>query len=243
MVDSLRIAAPCTVAWESMAGDERVRHCTLCSLNVFNFAEMTRDEIRALLVKTEGRVCARLYKRADGTVITKDCPTGLRALRRRVSRAAAAILTAAFSVTTFASAPRLHKPRNVKLEVEQAATPQLAAFTGIARAEDGTPLPGVTISLRNEAAHYELATVTDINGAFAFGGLYEGMYRVEALLAGVKPIVVEHMVLKYNEITRAQVAMRFDAETVTVGGLAVDEVVQPLGATFQQSLINKLPLQ
>ena len=28
-----------------MAGDERVRHCTLCSLNVYNFAEMTRDEV------------------------------------------------------------------------------------------------------------------------------------------------------------------------------------------------------
>jgi len=52
-------------------------------LNVYNFAEMTRDEVRDLLARTEGRVCARLYRRADGTVLTRDCPTGLRALRRR----------------------------------------------------------------------------------------------------------------------------------------------------------------
>jgi phosphopentomutase len=66
---NIRIATPCQTSWESMAGDERVRHCTLCSLNVYNFAEMTRHEVRELLARTEGRVCARLYRRADGTVI------------------------------------------------------------------------------------------------------------------------------------------------------------------------------
>jgi hypothetical protein len=93
-IDGLRIAAPCPASWQGMAGDDRVRHCTLCSLNVYNFAEMTREEVRELLVRTEGRVCARLYRRADGTVITRDCPTGLRALRRRASRAGAALITA-----------------------------------------------------------------------------------------------------------------------------------------------------
>jgi hypothetical protein len=87
---NLRIAVPCQASWEGMAGDERVRHCTLCSLNVYNFAEMTRGEVRALLVRTEGRVCARLYQRADGTVLTRDCPIGLRAVRQRASRVAAA---------------------------------------------------------------------------------------------------------------------------------------------------------
>src|SRR5204863_4095976 len=95
-IESLRIATPCQASWQRMAGDERVRHCTLCSLNVYNFAEMTRDEVRELLVRTEGRVCARLYRRADGTVLTRDCPAGLRALRRRASRAAAALLALLF---------------------------------------------------------------------------------------------------------------------------------------------------
>ena len=84
---NLRIATPCPATWEGMAGDERVRHCTLCSLNVYNFEEMTRDEVRALLMRTEGRVCARLYRRADGSLLTSDCPWGVRALRQRMSRA------------------------------------------------------------------------------------------------------------------------------------------------------------
>ena len=51
-----------------------MRHCTLCDLNVYNFAELTREEIRALLT-SEGRVCGRLYRRADGTLLTRDCPS------------------------------------------------------------------------------------------------------------------------------------------------------------------------
>src|SRR5436190_6844716 len=101
---SIRIAAPCHASWAEMAGDERVRHCTLCSLNVYNFAEMTRDEVRELLVRTEGRVCARLYRRTDGTVLTRDCPTGLRAIRQRASRIAAAVIAALLSLPALAFA-------------------------------------------------------------------------------------------------------------------------------------------
>src|SRR5580765_7666474 len=107
----LRIAVPCQASWEGMAGDERVRHCTLCSLNVYNFAEMTRDEVRELLVRTEGRVCARLYRRADGTVLTRDCPTGLRAMRQRASRVAAALIAALLSLPAMAFGGPTCKPR------------------------------------------------------------------------------------------------------------------------------------
>ena len=43
-----------------MSGDERVRHCARCRLNVFNVKEMTEVEVRALFMKTEGRVCGRV---------------------------------------------------------------------------------------------------------------------------------------------------------------------------------------
>jgi hypothetical protein len=79
------IAAPCSETWESMQGDERVRHCASCKLNVFNTKELTEKELLALLSSANGgRVCGRVYKRADGTVLTKDCPTGVAMLRRRV---------------------------------------------------------------------------------------------------------------------------------------------------------------
>src|SRR3712207_9211258 len=82
----VRVAAPCPADWESMVGDERVRFCGRCSLNVYNLSGMTRREAEALITRREGRLCVRFYRRADGTIITDNCPVGLRRLRRRMSR-------------------------------------------------------------------------------------------------------------------------------------------------------------
>jgi len=232
-----------------MAGDERVRHCTLCSLNVYNFAEMTREEVRELLVRTEGRVCARLYRRADGTVITRDCPTGLRAVRQRASRVAAALITALLSLPAFAFGGTSCKPRlktrgsKVKIEIERLTTAQRASFTGVVR-EEGARLPGVTIIVRDESTNREApAVVTDVNGAFTIAALNDGIYRVEVTLTGFVPARMEHLELKAGEVTHVSVALRPDiANSITVGGLA--PMVDLYGAgttTISSDLLNRLP--
>lgn len=88
------LATPCIVSWDDMQGDGRVRHCRRCRKNVYNFAELTRSEIDALIVKHEGSLCARLFLRADGTVLTKDCT---RDIRIRPSRLAVALGAAAIA--------------------------------------------------------------------------------------------------------------------------------------------------
>ncbi|MEZ6189354.1 MAG: hypothetical protein R3F62_30675 [Planctomycetota bacterium] len=85
-LNAITIAAPCTADWDAMQGDERVRFCGQCELNVYNLSAMSEGEAQTLVQETEGRLCVRLYKRRDGTLITQDCPVGLRAiLRRRLS--------------------------------------------------------------------------------------------------------------------------------------------------------------
>ncbi len=248
---NLRIAAPCQAGWEGMAGDERVRHCTLCSLNVYNFAEMTRDEVRDLLVRTEGRVCARLYRRADGTVLTRDCPTGLRALRRRASRAAAALITALLSFPSLAFGGTIwKKPRlktrgsRVELKVERVATAQPAVFHGVVRDQSGDPIPGVSIAVRDEASKREITVFTDVKGAFHIASLNDGVYRVEVTLEGFKPARMEHLQLKAGEVTHASVALRLGTrQTITVGAIAEDWMMinHGVSTTFSQDFINKMP--
>jgi hypothetical protein len=232
-----------------MAGDERVRHCTLCSLNVYNFAEMTGDEVRALLLRTEGRVCARLYRRADGTVITRDCPTGIRAMRLRASRVAAALIAALCSLPAFAFGARAcEKPRlkthgsKVKLEIERVAASQPAAFTGVVR-QAGSPLPGVTITVRGENATRVFTAVTDMNGAFIITPLDDGLYRVEVTLPGFRQAKMEHLQLKAGEVTHASVALTANVtERITVGGLADPlMMIDGTGVRVSQDFINKLP--
>ncbi len=44
---------------------------------------MSRVEARRLIAAREGRVCVRILRRPDGTVVTADCWARLRAARRR----------------------------------------------------------------------------------------------------------------------------------------------------------------
>jgi hypothetical protein len=58
---------------------------------------MTKPEAEHLVAQTEGRLCIRYYRRADGTILTKNCPVGLRALKRRLSRIANVSISAVLS--------------------------------------------------------------------------------------------------------------------------------------------------
>lgn len=73
-LDSIQVAKPCPVSWDSMSGDDRVRFCSDCRLNVYNLAGMTRREATELIHLQEGRLCVRFFRRKDGTLVTRDCP-------------------------------------------------------------------------------------------------------------------------------------------------------------------------
>ena len=94
--DSLRVSTPCQVSWGDMTGDARKRFCGQCSLHVYDVSELTRGEAETLIRKSEGRICMRLHRRADGRIVTKDCGRVRAALERRVRwvRAAAASVLA-----------------------------------------------------------------------------------------------------------------------------------------------------
>jgi hypothetical protein len=64
-----------------MRGDDKVRFCDQCCLNVYNLSAMSRREAEDLVRQREGRLCVRFYRRADGTALTQDCPRGLAAIQ------------------------------------------------------------------------------------------------------------------------------------------------------------------
>jgi hypothetical protein len=99
------IAAPCSEKWEAMTpvpGNERQRHCASCKLNVYDTRKLTEGELEALLRRSEGRVCGRVYTRADGTVLTKDCPRGLALVRKRALAAVTMAVTLLLAAVGFA---------------------------------------------------------------------------------------------------------------------------------------------
>jgi hypothetical protein len=77
-----------------MHGNSRVRFCDHCQKNVYNLSAMTRASAEALLAEHEGHLCARLYRREDGTVITTDCGGGWKLRARKLSRVLAGVCAA-----------------------------------------------------------------------------------------------------------------------------------------------------
>ena len=97
LLERARVATPCPARWEDMTGDDKVRHCALCNLDVHNFVAMEPAEADAILsrhfnpdgsaIAGAGRVCGMLARRADGTYLLQDCPVGLASLKAAVRNA------------------------------------------------------------------------------------------------------------------------------------------------------------
>lgn len=94
LLDGIQIAAPCPVSWESMDGDEKMRFCRSCKLNVYNISELSAQSAFDLIREKQGQLCIQLYRRRDGTVLTQDCPEGLKRLRQAAFRRAACLVAA-----------------------------------------------------------------------------------------------------------------------------------------------------
>jgi hypothetical protein len=84
VLEDIKVASPCHARWDEMVGDEKSRHCKACDKHVFNLSAMTREEAELTMLEKTGELCIRLYRRADGTVITADCPVGVRRKRLRL---------------------------------------------------------------------------------------------------------------------------------------------------------------
>lgn len=109
VLSHVRIASPCHVPWNSMKGDDHVRHCDQCRLNVYNLSAMSKEAAEQLILEREGRLCISYLQRADGTILTRDCPHGVRETRRlfasALRRGAAVVLLLASGLTALAAAP------------------------------------------------------------------------------------------------------------------------------------------
>jgi len=95
LLQELRVASPCSERWDAMTGDDRMRFCGKCQQHVYDLSEMTSAEAEGFLRARAGSACVRFFRRADGTVLTADCPEGVRRRRRRrfaVAGAAVAVL-------------------------------------------------------------------------------------------------------------------------------------------------------
>jgi hypothetical protein len=81
-----------------MPGDDHARLCGVCDKHVYNLSILSREEGNELIREKEGKLCVRFYRRFDGTVLTADCPVGLRMVKRQYIWARAKFVAAAITL-------------------------------------------------------------------------------------------------------------------------------------------------
>lgn len=145
-----------------MVGNERVRFCSQCKKNVYNLSAMTPREAEALLQETNANLCTRLFRRSDGTVLTEDCPVGLRAkitrLNWRIGWALAGAMGLAASA--FGQSPTV--------------------LSGKVIDPAGAAIPNVSIKVTDPKSGKSVDTKTNAEGAFEITKLDAGTYKLQA---------------------------------------------------------------
>jgi hypothetical protein len=149
-LDHLKVAAPCAADWDQMFSfeDERVRFCSQCNLNVYNLSDMSRQEAEALITKTEGRLCARFYRRSDGSVLTRNCPVGLKKIKRRVARVAQVVIGMALSFVSGFGLYIFHLGRKPDPMLIEPHTVIICEWGELRTENAAPPETGMTISIK-----------------------------------------------------------------------------------------------
>jgi len=161
-LDSVRVASSCRADWNQMYGTERVRHCGECRMNVYNLSAMTRDGAEALLLESEGRLCVRFYRRADGTILTNDCPVGLAAVKIRVRKVVSAAVTLIFTFLGGLFSVRLAEGTISLLPLDDVPAP---AVEFLPNPEEPIPMAGeADLSLFRQTKSKERSTNTAVVG-------------------------------------------------------------------------------
>ena len=111
ILNELVINTPCPMDWERMEGDDRKRFCSRCEKHVYDLSQISQLEALQLIGDGNPNVCARVFRRPDGTIVTSQClAVGKKAIGRRFQFSIAtlvAFLTS--SAALFASAPWIGK--------------------------------------------------------------------------------------------------------------------------------------
>lgn len=215
--------------WEQMRGDDRTRFCSLCSLHVYNIAELTRKQAVALISETEGRICARIYRRSDGTVITKDCPIGLRAIRRRVARTAGAVFATIVTLSTsvFGQKPPKKDHPSSKQPVtisRKNSDTEPGALTGTVLDATGAFVVGARIKITDRKSGKSIELTSNDEGYFRIEALGTSVYELSAESAGFKKLEVTELTIAAKETVTVTLTLTVADPTVPVlvGDIAFD---------------------
>lgn len=226
-IQQLRIASPCSVDWDSMIGNDRVRFCEHCQLSVHHVDSLTRKKLRRLIAHSNGRVCVN-YTRSPQTTLPI-----LHKIGRRTSVLAASAFSATLSLSAAAASTQPNPGRasftNVVVAASVVNKPFSIDGTGKLRGHvfdpAGAVIPNVNVVLTNSETHEPRYASTNDDGEYVFDGLPPGTYTLKIDARGFATQEATDIVIKADDDNRMD-------QTLTIAPVTGEVTVTAPGPTF-----------
>ena len=245
--DRMIIPAPCEADWDSMFGNDRVRFCEHCNLHVTNLSTLTRQEAVRLVARSEGRLCIRFIRRADGSVLTKHVPEKLHRIRRRVSQIAAGVFTASLSLSSAVAQTSSINPKpaeivlNQLLQEKQKETAAVANLRGTVLDPNGVVIPGAPVEILNPVTGFTAKTTSSDEGLYLFKGISPGTYTLSVSnVAGFANLEVQQLQVQSGEDKTEDVTLQPAQITEFVGAVVIAQPDDPFIRAASDNDLNAL---
>jgi len=120
-----------------------------------------------------------------------------------------------------------------------------ANLEGKVKGEDGSPLPGATITVTNTETGFQRAAQTLDNGLYRFNSLPIGTYTIKCELTGFAPVVQKEVKLDVGTTVNIDFTLSLKgAEEITVTGEAplLEKSESHIGLVVSEQQVKSLPL-
>ncbi len=184
LIEQINIKEPCRESWDEMSGNDEVRFCSHCSLNVTDLSAMTRQKALKIVKKAEGRICVRYVQNpVDKTPVFAD---KLYRITRRAGLAAG-VLGASLTLSTMTYAQGGtgtfdNRETSVKTsfddsEKDKTESPS-AEISGTVTDSEGNFAAAVAVYLYDLKSGESFTAMSDDDGLYEFKNVRQGDYKI-----------------------------------------------------------------
>ena len=222
-VPPLRIASPCSVDWESMIGNDRVRFCEHCQLTVHNIDRASPKQIKRLIARSNGRLCVN-YRQP----VPQKIPTPiLYKIGRRTSVIAASAFSATLSISSAVGASTNLKQTALPRETAFATSVAIPVSTtgggarlyGFVFDPNGAVITGASVILTNSETDEMSYSYTGGDGQYQLEGVSPGTYRLTVRSKGFDTSDVPNLVVRAGDNNRID-------QTLSIAPIEAEVTVQ-----------------
>jgi hypothetical protein len=252
-LETINLVFSCPMAWDKMIGDNQIRYCPECKLNVYNISNLNNTEATNLINSNENRLCIKFYRRADGTVLTKDCSIRIKVIKKKIATNTAVVSLAILLCLSNINAqnpiklpqtpqssqlPQFSQKEDLKIEKGK------ALVVGMIMDETGAVIAGAEIIFTQEAidpfnfSHKVTSSEDGIYSSF----LSPGKYKVQVNACGFVSAIAE-VEFKPQEKTNLEITLLVNNDSVEVemGVYASNDINTDLAAPTEVPKIEPVP--